>query len=375
MIAVLDIGTTKIKIVVFDNQNNIEFIDSLDLNKSEPKEYRAEQDPLEIYEKSRELLNAVMAKYSNITKLGITNQRESFVLWNKETGKPYYPAILWQDKRSKKFCEKLSTNKELTALVRHQTGLVINEYFTASKLRWLLKHIDLDSEDMGSVAFGTIDSWMIFKLTGNHCTDQTNASRTMLYDIKNLCWHDELLKIFNVPKQILPKVLPSKSEFGRVEGAEIDIQAVIGDQQASMYAAGDAKGTVKVTYGTGIFPMKLLGNDFALHKGFLTTLAVGDGNTPQYALEAKIDDGSARTMPVLNDEQKLKQVVEEMATETAPILAKLIDEQTSVVYADGGISQNDNLIRKQEELNNIKIERLSTYEGSALGVAKLINKY
>lgn len=374
MIAVLDVGTTKIKIVVFDESLKIEFLDSVDVEKSVPKEYRAEQNPIEIYKKSLSLINKVKEKYPSITKLGITNQRESFVLWNKVTGKPYYPAILWQDKRSRLFCEKLKSNKEISALVRNQTGLIINEYFTASKLRWLLKHLDLEATDLNNIAFGTIDSWIIYKLTGNHCTDVTNASRTMLFDIRNLHWQEELLKIFGVPKQILPKVLPSKSDFGTIKDTDMQIVGVIGDQQASMYAAGNEIGTVKATYGTGVFVMKLLGEEFKLEKGFLTTLAVYKGENPEYLLEAKIEDGSARTTPVLNNEEKLKQVVEEIATETAPTLSRLIDDNTKVVFVDGGISQNNNLVRKQQELNNIKIERLSTYEGSALGVAKLISQ-
>lgn len=368
---VLDIGTTRIKLAVFDKLNLVDLL-SVEISTNSSKDDRAEQDPIEIYNKSFGLLTAAISKYKSVEKLGISTQRESFVLWNKITAKPYYPVILWQDKRTKQVCEKLQKNKEISQLIRKTTGLKIDTYFSATKLQWLLQHLNLESEELAKVAFGTIDSWILYKLCNVHLCDQTNASRTMLYDIEKLSWQPELLKIFGIPGEILPKVLPSKSNFGEVKELGIKIQAVAGDQQASLFAAGDSPGTVKVTYGTGIFPMKLIGPKISYEDSFLTTLAINNHNQTQYALETKIEDGSNRTTPVLNDPEKLKQVVEELAVETQPILTKLIDSSTKQIFVDGGISQNDNLINKQAELNNISITRLSTYEGSALGIAKLL---
>lgn len=367
-LAVLDVGTTNIKVAVFTAEANPQLVQtwSQATTKQHPQANWAEQDPVEILKYSRQLLNQAWQAYPTIDRLGLTNQRETIVAWDVDSRQPLYPAILWEDRRTQEVCDRMLKDQYISDIVRQKTGLTINSYFSATKMTWLLDHLKRPA----NLKLGTLDSWLIMNLTGRAATDYTNASRTMLFNIHELSWDEELLEIFQVPQHVLVSAQPSGSDFGQYEG--VPLRAVIGDQQASLYAAGDTAGTVKVTYGTGIFPMKHLGGQFRLVDGLTTTLAVSHAHQPQYALEAKLEHGSSRTSPALHDPAQLKQVVEQIAQETAPLIKVLLEPGQTEVTIDGGISQNDDLVAMQERLNHIHCRRLSTFQGTSLGVAKLM---
>lgn len=232
---------------------------------------------------------------SDIKAIGITNQRETTVIWDKETGKPIYNAIVWQDKRTADICEQIKKDG-LEEYIKKNTGLVVDSYFSATKVMWLLEHVEgaREKAEKGTLLFGTIDSWLIWKLSNGqrHVTDYTNASRTMLFNIKNLEWDDYLLKKLNIPHQILPDVQECASDFGSFEykGSKIPITGVAGDQQAALFGqACFETGMAKNTYGTGCFMLMNTGEKlFTSQNGLLTTIAWGIDAKVSYALEGSI---------------------------------------------------------------------------------------
>jgi glycerol kinase len=369
-VAVLDAGTTNIKVLIFNESLELVHREARSVPKHHPHPDWAEQDANAIATTSLALLDAAIAKFPTTRALGIANQRETIVAWDKLTGAPLHPAILWEDMRTRAACIQLSHDTSLTELLQHATGLTLSPYFSATKMQWLLAQLGQQTHEQ--LAFGTIDSWLIYRLTGRHVTDYTNASRTMLFNVHTLAWDDALLAAFGIKRDYLPEALPSVSNFGVTTRYQLPILAVAGDQQASLYAAGTTPGTLKVTYGTGIFPMKLVGSEFVTRPGYTTTLAISAAGAPQYALEAKIDGAAARTTPVLHDAGKLDEVVRQLATETAPIIHSLLGEDVQEVVVDGGMSLNDTLIAEQERLSGLPLRRLSTPEGTALGVATLL---
>ena len=273
-----------------------------------PREGWVEHDPLEIWETVVNTVGELKAAFSGeMTTIGITNQRETTIVWDKTTGVPVCNAIVWQCRRTSDLCRKYNAETEMIA---EKTGLPLDPYFSATKIRWILEHCSIDNPQ--NLLFGTVDSWLLWKLTGGevHATDYTNASRTLLYNIKEKKWDDDLLKVFGVPRSLLPDVKNPMDDFGSVrtirglDGAPI--RAVAGDQQSALFGqCCFTQGMVKNTYGTGCFMVMNIGDRFIRSKnGLLTTLAIDAGGRPCYALEGSVFIGGA-VMQWLRDEMGL----------------------------------------------------------------------
>lgn len=298
-ILALDQGTTSSRTLLVDQKGKIASSSQKELTQFFPNPGWVEHDPEEIFQTQLETINEVITKSKveakNIVGLGITNQRETVVIWEKATGNPIHKAIVWQDRRTSEFCEELKRSGPFEK-IRNITGLPIDPYFSASKIKWLLDKIDgaRKRAENGDLLFGTIDSWLIWKLTKGkvHATDFTNASRTMLFNIQKLEWDNELLSLFNIPATILPTVQKSSANYGFFELGEclIPIAGVAGDQQASLFGQGCLeKGDLKNTYGTGCFLLMNNGNEFSLSShGLVTTLACSLTNEPVYAYEGSV---------------------------------------------------------------------------------------
>jgi len=388
-ILVLDVGTTGIKAFIFDT--NLSPIARVyrKLNKFSPKRGWVEQNPKELLRVSRGVLREAVKKSGLSGKsffgLGLTNQRETTILWDKKTGNPIYPAIVWEDERTKSICAKL---KKFEKKVRSRTGLPINPYFSASKIQWVLKRVVGTKERLGrdELAFGTVDSWILWNFLEDapHLTDLTNASRTLLFNIKKLGWDDELLDIFQIPRKILPQVKPSQAPFGQLKkevlGFPLAVLAVAGDQQASMYAAcpecsrgaGSKKGITKVTYGTGTFMMQVLGSRFRLYPEFFTTLLVTQGK-PLYAIEAKIE-GSGDEVEKTLGKPTLDKVILKLARKVDVYLKRMPVKPQRLII-DGGITKAKGLGPTQAQISGLLIQKQAIFDGTALGTAKLVKDF
>ncbi len=298
-IIALDQGTTSSRAVLFDENGSIVGMTQQEFTQIFPQSGWVEHNADEIWNTQQTVLyklivdNSVDAK--SIAAIGITNQRETTVIWDRKTGEPVYNAIVWQDKRTASICEELKS-KGLTDYVRENTGLVIDSYFSGTKIKWILDNVDGArlKADRGELAFGTIDTWLIWKLTnGNsHVTDYSNASRTMVYNIRALKWDEKLLQELTIPKSLLPEVKPSAAAFGtwNLNGIEIPISGVAGDQQAALFGqACFEPGMAKNTYGTGCFMLMNTGSKIQLSKnGLITTIAWGLDGKVEYALEGSV---------------------------------------------------------------------------------------
>jgi glycerol kinase len=299
-ILALDQGTTSSRSILFDKKGKVIATAQKEFTQHYPKPGWVEHDAEEIWSTQlrtiKDVLKKAKASAKDISAIGITNQRETTVAWNKKTGKPVCNAIVWQDRRTAPFCDKLKA-KGAEAMIRHKTGLVVDAYFSATKMNWILKHVPLAKElaKAGELAFGTVDSWLLWNLTKGrvHATDVSNASRTMLYDITSGGWDDELLKLFGVPVEALPEVRPSSGLFGETNllGGTIPIAGIAGDQQAALFGQVCTKpGMVKNTYGTGCFMLMHTGTKrIASGNNLLTTVAwqLGD-RAIEYAVEGSV---------------------------------------------------------------------------------------
>ncbi|MGJ8715437.1 glycerol kinase GlpK [Maribacter stanieri] len=295
----LDQGTTSSRALLVDHDGTIQGMVQKEFKQIFPKSGWVEHDPKEILssqlEVLKELLEKEKVKPTEIVGIGITNQRETTVVWDKNTGEPVYNAIVWQDKRTANICEHLK-KIGLTEHVKKTTGLVIDSYFSGTKVKWILDNVDgaKKKAQAGDLLMGTIDTWLVWNMTKDqkHCTDYTNASRTMIYDIVNLKWDDKMLKVLEIPKSMLPEVKPSSAHFGdyEIEGIKIPIAGIAGDQQAALFGqACFKKGTAKNTYGTGCFMLMNTGEKPQFSKnGLLTTIAYGLDGKVNYALEGSI---------------------------------------------------------------------------------------
>ena len=297
----IDQGTTSSRVVLFDTKGNIQFISQYEFKQYFPKNGWVEHNPNEIWSTTLKALKQVIKKASRmrgrIITIGITNQRETTILWDKKTGKPIYNAIVWQDRRTQEYC-KILKKKKYENIFRKKTGLLIDPYFSATKIKWIIENVKTSKKLLKSnnLLFGTVDTFLIWKLTKGkqHLTEATNASRTMLFNINNNKWDNEILKKLNISKNILPEVKNSADNFGktdkRVTGKEIPISAVLGDQQAA--AVGQAcfeKGSIKSTYGTGAFIIMNTGSKKINSKNkLLTTICYRLNNKTTYALEGSI---------------------------------------------------------------------------------------
>ena len=297
----LDAGTTSNRCILFNEKGEIVSLAQKEFTQYFPKSGWVEHDAAEIwltqYSVASEALAKADAKAEDIAAIGITNQRETTIVWDKETGEPIYHAIVWQDRRTADYCESL-VNKGLTDTYRQKTGLVIDPYFSATKIRWLLENVPgaRQKAEEGKLLFGTVETWLIWKLTGGsvHITDYSNASRTMLFNIVDLKWDEDILKELNIPACMLPEVRPSSEVYAKTMpdlfGGEITIAGAAGDQQAALFGqtcfnAGQAKNT----YGTGCFLLMNTGDTPVFSKsGLVTTIAWGIDGKVEYALEGSI---------------------------------------------------------------------------------------
>jgi glycerol kinase len=295
----LDQGTSSSRAVLFNDQAQIVDITQREFAQHFPQPGWVEHDPLEIWECQLGVLTELLAKNNlkgvDIAAIGITNQRETTVLWDKNTGKPIYNAIVWQDKRTIETCEKLIDN-DWEPIVREKTGLLVDAYFSGTKVKWILDNVEgaRTLAQSGDLLFGTIDTWLIWNLTQGkvHATDCSNASRTMFFNINSAQWDGDLLKVLDIPSTILPMVKDSNAHFGdyQIDGINIPIRAVLGDQQAALYGQLSwQKGEAKNTYGTGCFMLLNTGEERVISdSGLLTTIAWRTNNTITYALEGSV---------------------------------------------------------------------------------------
>ena len=313
-ILALDQGTTSSRAILFDRDQNILGVAQKEFTQLYPKEGWVEHDPMEIWSSQYGVMMEVIAQSGvaagDIAAIGITNQRETTILWDKETGRPIYNAIVWQCRRTAEMVDKLLADG-LGDHIRKTTGLIPDAYFSATKIAWVLDHVEGAREKArrGEILFGTVDSWLVWKLTGGavHVTDVTNASRTMLFDIRRLDWDDALLEALDIPRAMLPEVRSSSEIYGytEIQGVKVPIAGIAGDQQAALFgqtcfAPGDAKNT----YGTGCFLLMNTGDTpVASKNGLITTIAIGLEGKVQYALEGSVFVGGA-VIQWLRDEMR-----------------------------------------------------------------------
>jgi len=306
VILALDQGTTSSRAIVFDHDGSIRAVAQKEFKQIFPQSGWVEHDPQEIWQSQLETAREVLAKAdltaADVAAIGITNQRETTVVWDRATGAPIHNAIVWQDRRTAAFCDSLKEAGHASEIQR-RSGLVIDAYFSGSKLRWLLDNVPnaRARAERGELAFGTIDSWLVWNLTGGklHLTDPSNASRTMLYDLHTGTWSDELCKILGVPRAVLPSIKASSEVYGEsvasLLGDAIPIAGIAGDQQAALFGQGCfSRGLAKNTYGTGCFMLMNIGSTPAPSKHqLLTTVAWRTGKDTDFALEGSVFIGGA----------------------------------------------------------------------------------
>ena len=303
-ILALDQGTTSSRAVLFSRQRQIEAMAHREFAQHYPKPGWVEHDPFEILASQTAVMEEALVSsgipLQQVAAIGITNQRETTIVWDKATGKPVYNAIVWQCRRTADFCQRLEKAGHGED-IRKKTGLPLDAYFSASKIRWILDHVEgaREKAENGGLLFGTVDSWLLWNLTGGavHATDHTNASRTLLYNLHTRSWDEELCRLFGVPMAVLPEIRSSSEIYGtaRILGHEIPIAGMAGDQQAALFGQGCfEKGEVKNTYGTGCFTLMHTGDKpVASRHGLLTTVAASRKDEARYALEGSVFVGGA----------------------------------------------------------------------------------
>ena len=440
-ILAIDAGTTSSRAILFDKNAEVVEIAQYEFDQIFPKEGWVEHDALEILNTQlraiRDVINNSKIDPNNIDSVGITNQRETTVIWNKKTGKPVFNAIVWQDRRTASFCDDLKKNNK-TELIQNKTGLVIDAYFSGTKIKWILDSdpkIRSQAND-GELLFGTIDTWLIWNLTNgqSHITDPSNASRTLLYNIKKDCWDDELLSLFDIPKNILPDVVDSSSISAHIDakifGAKIPITGIAGDQQAALFGQLCIdEGDIKNTYGTGCFCMMNTGKTFVKSNNkMLSTIAWRIDGELTYALEGSVfvagaliqwlrdklgiiknasevenlantvdNNGGITFIPALSglaapywdpyaqgtifgitrgteNGHIARAALESIALRTRDIIIEMEKDagiKFSSLKVDGGASNNNLLMQIQSDLLNSNVVRPKTTETTALGVAFL----
>lgn len=316
-IMALDEGTTSCRCILFDRRGTIVSMAQKEFPQYYPQPGWVEHDAMEIWSTqigvAQEALYKIDASWQDIAGIGITNQRESTVVWDKETGEPIYHAIVWQCRRTSQYCDSLK-ERGLVDSFREKTGLVIDAYFSATKIRWILEQVPgaREKAQRGQLLFGTMETWLIWKLTRGkvHVTDYSNASRTMLFNINTLCWDKEILSILDIPEQMLPQPVPSSAVYGYTDpaifGGQIPIAGAAGDQQSALFGqACFAPGEAKNTYGTGCFMLMNTGSRPVFSQnGLLTTIAWGLDGQVTYALEGSIFVAGA-AIQWLRDEMRL----------------------------------------------------------------------
>ena len=435
----LDEGTTSARAILFDKNGNAVSTVQHEFTQIYPESSYVEHNPLEIYSAQYssliEAITKIGAEADEIAAIGITNQRETVVVWDKNTGEPVYNAIVWQCRRTAEICDELKA-QGLEEYITKTTGLKIDAYFSGTKIKWILDNVKgaRKKAENGDLLFGTIDTWLIWKLSGGkiHVTDYTNASRTMFFDIHKLCWDKKLLEILTIPESMLPDVKSSSEIYGYINimGADIPISGIAGDQQAALFGQRCfSEGSVKNTYGTGCFLLMNTGKTaYESKNGLLTTVAASIGNDVQYALEGSVFVGGA-VIQWLRDELKLintsheseqcalrvsdtngvyivpafaglgapywdmyargticgltrgsnknhiiRACLEAIAYQTNDLLLALKNDTSlpiSSIRADGGASQNKFLMQFQSDISNTEVYCPLNAEATALGAAFL----
>ena len=326
-----DAGTTSERAIIFDHNSNIISVAQKEIKQIYPKAGWVEHDPMEIWAAQIGVAAEAMTKAgilaNDIKAIGITNQRETTIVWDKNTGLPIYNAIVWQCRRTKDYCESIMSHKDM---IQEKTGLIIDPYFSGTKLKWILDNVPNAREkaENGDLLFGTVETWLIWKLTGGkvHVTDYSNASRTMLFNINTLSWDKDILKLLDIPECMLPEPRSNSEVYGETSnsylGANIKIASAVGDQQAALFGQKCFnKGDIKNTYGTGCFLLMNIGNKPVIsEQGLVTTIAWGKNNQVVYALEGSVFMGGA-VVQWLRDEMGLI----DSAAETEE-LAKKVDD-------------------------------------------------
>ena len=314
----LDQGTTSSRVILFDRDQNIIGVEQKEFTQIYPRQGWVEHDPMEIYSSQYAVMMELLVKRdispADIAAIGISNQRETTIVWEKKTGRPVYNAIVWQCRRTSQIVDELVKNQNLGDYIRKTTGLAPDAYFSGSKIKWILDNVKNGRERAknGELLFGTVDTWLLWKLSGIHATDYTNASRTMIFDIHKLNWDEKLLSALDIPKEMLPAVYPSGYVYGstNIHGTEVPVAALAGDQQAALFGqCCFNKGETKNTYGTGCFLLMNTGKEPCESKnGLITTIAAGLSNKDlgekvQYALEGSVFVGGA-VIQWLRDEMR-----------------------------------------------------------------------
>ncbi len=437
----IDQGTTSSRALILDIKGNIISQKNYEFNQFFPEDGWVEHDPIEILNTTQDAINFVIKETKispkDINIAGITNQRETVVAWNKITGKPVYNAIVWQDRRTENFCETLR-EKNLTKLIQSKTGLIIDPYFSATKIKWIIENIEeaKNAINENNLLVGTIDSWLIWNFTKGEChyTDVTNASRTMLYNINEDCWDDELLNIFNINNNILPDVKNCVDDFGAIDssffGEKISIGGVAGDQQAATIGqACFKKGMIKSTYGTGCFLLMNTGNNFIeSESNLLSTTAYNIFDKKDYALEGSIFNAGTVVqwmrdeMNFINDASKVEELasystneiqfipaftglgapywnsdvrgqitgitrdtskadiamaaLKSICYQTRDLLECLLSDTVLkrndfTIRVDGGMSKNNLMMQLLSDITQVRIERPLNQESTAMGAAYL----
>ena len=437
-IVALDQGTTSSRAILFNEKGEILGVKQKEFTQYFPKSGWVEHDAEEIWttqsEVLRALLNDLNINPGDVTAIGITNQRETTVVWDRKTGEPVHRAIVWQDKRTSEFCDELKENG-LEETVRNKTGLVIDSYFSGTKVKWILDHVDgaRARAEKGELCFGTIDSWLVWNLTKGkvHATDYTNASRTMLYNIVDNKWDEGLMEMLDVPASMLPEAHPSAYHFGDYEyrGATIPIMGIAGDQQSALFGqACFEPGEAKNTYGTGCFMLMNTGNKCQhSQNGLLTTMACNTTGELTYALEGSIFIAGAaiqwlrdglRVLDNASDSEYfarkvethdvflvpafaglgapywdqysrgaifgltrdtgkdhiIKAALESIAYQTRDV-KKAMEQDSGIkissLMVDGGATANDYLMQFQSDILGVEVDRPAITESTALGAAYL----
>jgi glycerol kinase len=441
-IMALDQGTTSSRAILFNEKGDVTFVAQQEFKQYFPKSGWVEHNAKEIWSSILSVIAKVLSennlKATQIAGIGITNQRETTVVWDKHTGEPVYNAIVWQSRQTAEICQQLKTAGH-DELFRSKTGLLIDAYFSGTKVKWILDHVEgaREKAETGDLLFGTIDTWIIWKLTDGkvHVTDYSNASRTLMYNIYELKWDEELLNILDVPAKMLPEVRPSSEIYGDVAGKhffghEIPIAGIAGDQQAALFGqACFEKGMVKNTYGTGCFMLMNTGQEAVKSEhGLLTTIAWGYDGEVTYALEGSIfvagsaiqwlrdglrmiknsqqseeyamkvkDSDGVYVVPAFvglgtpywdsdvrgavfgltrgtSKEHFIRATLESLAYQTRDVLTAMKSDSgidLKTLRVDGGAVKNDFLMQFQSDILNVPVERPAVNETTALGAAYL----
>lgn len=436
----LDQGTTSSRAILFDNEQNIIAVRQREFEQLYPQQGWVEHDPMEIWSSQYGVMNEVVAQSGvdahDIAAIGITNQRETTILWEKATGRPIYNAIVWQCRRTAPLVDELLSQPGMAEYIKENTGLVPDAYFSATKIKWILDHVPGAREraQAGEILFGTVDSWLVWKLTGGkvHVTDRTNASRTMLYNIHKLDWDDTLLNALDIPRAMLPRVTDSSEIYGYTDlcGVQVPVAGIAGDQQAALFGQGCfSKGEAKNTYGTGCFLLMNTGDTICRSKnGLLTTIAISLNGKVEYALEGSVfvagasiqwlrdemrmlksapqseeyctavnDTAGVYMVPAFagmgapywnqyvrgtivgltrgtSKEHFIRATVESLAYQVYDVLEAMQKDSGITLHTlkvDGGASANNFLMQFQSDILNTEVIRPQCIETTALGVAYL----